>query len=422
MIPSGRSQDVFTQLGSIRDVDMQKVEQALIDDDNMDTYDAEPGAESDADTAVLQNNDIGLEDDVMSRVERGEYYDKIGDKEVMYACLESLEKDLSVLITEKQPETCYFIAYRINCNARIPFLEIGMVKDDERNILHCIKHTQLDLFPVDDCNRMKGYTMHKDHAFIFYHIDADERGMGMIKHAFPSLTFVLMDEMVNKGHVYHYTIQSEIADFFKSRSEFSFLHSYQYDVYETPMVAYTHARYCQLKYTEDLGTSMSDENAPLGSAYYFTSYENAESYFQAKEGEYLNPAFDVSVMKTTSDFISTRQNATICCRFAVFAGKTRVFLNHPDDDPDMSDYKKERMKNHKYRARERMTLRITDHASKWKECYNTAYLGNVELDNGELYTEGPIWAVGDYWQQHYLDFAFTDPQLLSDEPCFRNAA
>lgn len=390
---------------------MQRVAEDLMDDD-IDIHDTE--------TDPGQHKYDYFVDDTLSRAEKGEYYEKIGEKEVMYTCLEALERDLSTLVTDKQIDACYFITYRINCDTRVPFLEIGMVKDDDRDVLHCIKHTQFDLFSVNDTDRMKGYTMHKNNAFIFYHIDADHNGMSMIKQVFPSLTFVLMDEIVNKGHVYQYAIQSEVADFFKTRSEFSFLHSYQYNVYETPMVAYTHTRYCQLQYTEDLGTSMSDENAPLGSAYYFTSYENAERYFQSTEGTYLNPAFDMSVMKSSSDFVSKRQNATICCRFAVFAGKTKVFLNHPDDDPDESAYKKERLRNHRYRTRERLTMRITDHASKWKECYDSAYLGNVELDNGEHFTEGPIWAVGEYWRQHYLDFAFTHQKKLSCESCDRD--
>ena len=55
-------------------------------------------------------------------------------------------------------------------------------------------------------------------------------------------------------------------------------------------------------------------------------------------------------------------------------------------------------------------MRVTDYDATWKEHYDSAYLGNVELDNGERYEHGPIWAINEYWRQHYLDFYFYQQQ------------
>lgn len=322
-----------------------------------------------------------------------EYYRKIADKSALYQCIDQLSNDISEMSNASLESKFYFVQYRVNCNGHVPFLEIGMVRDEESQTMKFCTMNYLDYIGVSGDARCKGYKYYNDAYYVFFHMDVDDVAIQMIKMVYPDLVYVIMDEVVNKGYVYEMIIDNTVCDFFIKNTEFSFIHSHDYDVYETPIIGYTRTFKKYVKYVEDLGTGRADESAPLGAAYYFTSYDNAQDDSIHRKMCYINP-----------DFLEDDEGQqAVICRFAVFAGKTKVILNHPTDEHDTSEYKKYLLEKNDRVAVEHMTMRVTDYDGKWMEWYDTAYLGNVMLDNGEYYRDGPIWAAQNYHQQQYLD-------------------
>ena len=56
---------------------------------------------------------------------------------------------------------------------------------------------------------------------------------------------------------------------------------------------------------------------------------------------------------------------------------------------------------------ERLLMRISDHDGKWSEKYDSAYLGNVELDNGEVFDKN-ILVLKEYEQQIPLTYHYVN--------------
>jgi hypothetical protein len=81
----------------------------------------------------------------------------------------------------------------------------------------------------------------------------------------------------------------------------------------------------------------------------------------------------------------------------------------PNDPIDESEIKQS-MLNDTSRNKnfEIQTLRISDHDGNWTNEYDSAYLGNIELDDGNLLKNTPIYVIKDYNQQipltkHYIN-------------------
>ena len=65
---------------------------------------------------------------------------------------------------------------------------------------------------------------------------------------------------------------------------------------------------------------------------------------------------------------------------------------------------------------ENLTLRITDYDGNWAKNYDSVYIGDIELDNGEKMKNTPIYVVKKYEQQISLSYHFintnNDYQIL----------
>ena len=338
----------------------------------------------------VRDDDYRVHTDICNQAD---YYQKIADKSALYRCVDHLSNDINEMNNTSLESKFYFIQYRINCTGDVPFLEIGMTRDEESQTMKCCTMNYLDYIGISGNARCKGYKYYNGAYYVFFHVDVGDDAVQLVKTTDPDVVYVVMDEVVNKGYVYEMMIESGVCDFFTENNEFSFVHSYDHGVYETPIVGYTRTLEKYVRYVEDLGTGRADESAPLGAAYYFTSFDNAQDDSIHRRMCYINP-----------DFVEEEQGEqSVICRFVVFAGKTKVILNRPDDEPDTSEYKKYLLTRKDSAPAEHMTMRITDHDGKWMEWYDTAYLGNVMLDNGEYYRDGPVWAVQNYHRQQYID-------------------
>jgi hypothetical protein len=93
----------------------------------------------------------------------------------------------------------------------------------------------------------------------------------------------------------------------------------------------------------------------------------------------------------------------------------KVKLNNLEDSIDESLIKRELIQNVSNNY-ENLTLRITDYDGKWAENYDSVYIGNLELDNGEKMKETNIYVVKTYEQQYPLSYHFVSIRNENNEP------
>ena len=90
--------------------------------------------------------------------------------------------------------------------------------------------------------------------------------------------------------------------------------------------------------------------------------------------------------------------------------------NHPNDPIDESEIKKERLLDSKLdQTIEKLTMRITDHDGIWAIGYDTAYIGNIELDNGASLLSTPFIVTKIYEQQTSLSYHYVHKKIFPEQ-------
>lgn len=195
-----------------------------------------------------------------------------------------------------------------------------------------------------------------------------------------SLRFALIDEIVNHYCVCDMNISPETTNFFINNNSLNYLYDPKNEAYEVPIVGFvSKEKQEKINFVLIFGESAKNKSAILGPYYYFTDFNNA-----------------------------VRQNSRIV-RFALFTGKTKYIDNMPNNSVDESEIKKQRLNDTSLNKNyEIQTLRISDHDGIWASSYDSAYLGNIELDDGSFVDDTPMIVLKEYKQQiplssHYID-------------------
>jgi hypothetical protein len=197
---------------------------------------------------------------------------------------------------------------------------------------------------------------------------------------------------VNTREVLGIAIHESVYSFFINNKEFCFLTNKNEELYEIPVAVYINVNKNKLQFIGTFGTSIKNKNAILGSYYYFTNYDNAVVNSQIELDE-------TDVIKC----IHKAEHGII--RFALFLGKTKIIDNNEKNGLDNSIIKKERlMDNNLDNNIEKLTLRISDHDGHWSQEYDSCFLGNIELDNGTVLKNIPLYVVKEYNQQIPLSY------------------
>jgi hypothetical protein len=294
------------------------------------------------------------------------------------------------------------ISYEINNNSKYPYIKYLLFKNLEKNTLNFanleVKYLELNneklillsklkLFILLNLNEYDNYD--KDVCFKGFYVNNEEL------HIFFDLTnckieiertlrkctmsFCLIDEIINHTNMCNFSIEPYVTNFFNRNNNFCFLKNKNGTNYDVPSVGYIGITQNRIKFTYIFGVSKKDNNAILGSYYYFTDYNNS-----IKECETIN----------------IDNNYSGIVRFALFLGKIKVIENLINDEIDKSATKKERLLDPNLDSiLEELTVRISDHDGKWSEYYDSVYLGQVKLDNDEYLKNTPIIVVKEYEQQ-----------------------
>ena len=215
--------------------------------------------------------------------------------------------------------------------------------------------------------------------------------------------FALMDEIVNKKQICNITIHDDVVDFFSQNNEFIFFRNENKEVIEIPTVVYTGKQESKLFFNYIFGNVPLDNNAILGSGYYFTDYNNAIKQICL----FLSMDTEINEWKTIPVGI---------IRYALFLGNNLLKLNYPNDMNDESElkYHKLQTENNTTCTYEKMTLRISDYDGIWKENYDSVFLGKIELDNGEELKNTPMYVCKDYYSHVPLSYHYVNTLAIHD--------
>jgi hypothetical protein len=172
--------------------------------------------------------------------------------------------------------------------------------------------------------------------------------------------------------------------------------------YEIPIVCYVGKPQTRLSFTCTFGETRSNKTSILGPFYYFfdffTAFKNS-------------PVAKKLVYSETATAGDPDETAGVV-RFAAFLGATRFIENRPGDPIDTSDIKQQRLEDKLLNAtHERLTMRISDHDGNWSQKYNSAFLGNPELDDGS-HMNIKLLAVKEYNQQIPLSYHYINNATL----------
>jgi len=296
----------------------------------------------------------------------------------------------------------FVCAYTIDNYDSSPFLKYLFVHDpDDPNLLvlpyydyfasgiNC-KDLKMDssmlLINILDRSNMgdfvfQGYDVHDTNVYVFFDVTNYEVDVGKFKPHNTATKFCLMDEIMNTRKCFGYTISDAVISYFQANHQLVYLCDETGKKFEIPIVGYQVIVCNELKILYTFGVKKSDDLSLLGPYYYFTDYEN-------------------SIRKTKCH----RDTAFGIVRFALFMGSMLVKLNYPMDEIDVSDIKMERLEDDSLeRKYECLTMRVTDHAGKWAENYDSVFVGRVELDDGSFLRDSPFIVVKKHEQHIAID-------------------
>jgi hypothetical protein len=303
----------------------------------------------------------------------------------------------------------YIFAYEVITTGKYPFLRILLTRDiinaltlptiniykkmtsqelinySKVNLFGLLMQTDFEIFKTNI--EFNGFTEFNNNLYLFMDITKCKMNINDI-FSTNNLWMTLIDEIVNHKHLCNIDIDNEIIELLTLNEEFCFLLDENNEFYEIPQVSYVGKPENKLNFTYVFGETKGTKNDLFGAFYYFTDYFQAYNYAKQIQNDENNKRSGI-------------------VRFAIFVGHTCYFENNIKDDIDESEIKQQRLKDNNLDQNiERLTIRISDHDGKWSDKgFDSAYLGSVELDNGQIYKK-TILAIKEYEQQIPLSYHF----------------
>jgi hypothetical protein len=345
-----------------------------------------------------------------------------------------LIKDLDLLSHEGEYSQINLCVYKINTSGKYPFLQFLLSNDgfcffglpvirtySSFNKNNLISYSKVFLSGILQVVNFKdfsskivfdGFYEYSNNLYIFIDISQFETNINDIySHALAR--FALSDEIINHREICNMIINDDTVMFFLRNKSINYIYDDKNEPYEIPIVGYVGKSTSEkLRFVSTFGESAKNNSAILGPYYYFTDFNHAirqGGWSQNYKPEYM-------LGKLITDNENGRYFKGGIVRFALFGGKTKYFENMPDDPNDESEIKKQRLQdpNLNYNN-EILTLRISDYDGLWTSEYDSAYLSNIELDDGTLLQEAPILVIKNYNQQIPLSYHYIDKTKLHEK-------
>lgn len=303
-------------------------------------------------------------------------------------------------------------AYKVTNDASVPFLNILLHKPKGENTLMLpevpifknFEHTELinyakfclfGLCLLDNFEKFvheiifNGFYIFNNELYLFFDITTCKIKINDIYNN-SQLWFGLVDEIVNHKNICNIKIEENVTNLFAFNDKLCFLNNENDESYEIPIVAFVPDYKCNASFKSVFGEPAQNKNAILGPYFYFTNFSNA----------FKRDDYDCIV------------------RFALFMGKVKYIENHINDPIDESKVKQIRLEDSSFDQNlERLTMRITDHDGNCANTFDSAYLGNTELDNGEYMKDTPVIVLRTYEQQMPLGYHYINKKTIDGDKC-----
>jgi hypothetical protein len=334
--------------------------------------------ENDMNTEKIKDNQL------LSKELDNEYY--------KYNALSQLNNNFDE-INYDDIDTITICPYFINLEGKNPFLQFGLISDGET-----LNFITLPVSPIKPENLINctGYLLKNRNLFLLNKI----HNMSMEYYFLTKISIqwlVLVDEIMNHKHVCNIPINNDVIQFFDEHVEMLFLETQNGDIHELPSVAYYGTNGENTQFIANIGVPIESHTKIMGPYFYFTTCENAIKDSIYPTNEYLsNPRYNNIIDKNNK----YKKNSLF--RFALFLGKMKVPLNHPDDPNDNSLLKKQKLSDKDSEHEAKMTLRITDYDGIWTESYDSVYIGDIELDDGSKLKDKNMWVIKNFDDHTFL--------------------
>jgi hypothetical protein len=351
-----------------------------------------------------------------------------------YEAMNFLEKNIDFFLDDNKITKVHVLAFEINNEYKHPFLNFVLCKNPCTQTLSIpwisltpsvvnseiiVTQTELLLVSMLNCdnddtalNNMecKGFYIKNNEVYIFYDLTKCNLHTDYVDKK-SKFFFCIVDEIVNTKHICNFKMDNSVSLFFLENDMFCFLQNKDNANYEVPVIGYVGKHTSMLNFTYVFGVSKSDNIAILGPYFYFTDYLNAINQGGwSKDGK-----SEIRHDKLLTDNSKGRYKLGGVIRFALFMGKTKVIQNHLLDEIDESEIKKERLSDSLLDTQyERLTMRISDHQGNWAKNYDSVFIGNIELDNGDKVQNAPIIVLKEYDQQTPLSYHYIDKSCLKE--------
>jgi hypothetical protein len=242
----------------------------------------------------------------------------------------------------------------------------------------------------------KGYLFDDNNLYLFFDCSGLQLdGFKMSRNN--DLWMVTVDEIINQNKICNFQIEESVTDFFINNNELLYLTDSHGCFFEIPTVLYAGCLRKEYEFKTNFGISTSGVGSLMGNYYYFTDYQNAFKM---------------------SGWINENNKGGGLLRCALFLGKMKVPINNPDDNIDESLLTQNiilNMDNSEEQQKAKLLLKISDRDGLWAKDYDSVYLGKIELDDGSLFEDYPLWVIKNYEQQVVLSSHIVDVKSLDDK-------
>jgi hypothetical protein len=327
-------------------------------------------------------------------------YEPVESNFYEYTAVNNLEKDIDKLLKNFKILSIQICAYEINNDSINPYLKFYLYKNDFNfNEISSLDFLSLDfnkdfkdaniidlqskiyLYNFLNLNNFndfletvnyKGCCVENNKLYIFYDLTNCKLQINDI-YSDSKIWVCLLDEIMNENKSCNFSVSQNLIDFFINNLEFCFLYNKNNERYSLPIAGYATQEDKSLQFTYTFGVTKSNNNAIFGPYYYFTNYDNV-----------------LNKLDLLRERIKESSNKKIgIVRFALFLEYVKFIQNYPND----KDYEKN-------------TIRSDDYNSLWTETYDSIFLGNIELDNGNILNDAPLIVLKKYEQQSPLSYHY----------------
>jgi hypothetical protein len=342
-----------------------------------------------------------------------------------------LVKDIDLFDNIDKYSKIILCVYKINTSGKFPFLQYLLLNNghnsftlpvipiripfSKNNLISYSKVFLSSILQVVDFEdfsskiEFDGFYEYSNNLYLFFDISICENNIDET-YSYSSARFALCDEILNHRGICNMPISYDTSNFFLKNKSVNYIYDTKNEAYEIPIVGYVGKPTPEkINFVFTFGESAKNKSAILGPHFYFTDFYHAirqGGWSKNYESEYMND-------KLITDNEHGRYVKGGVIRFALFAGKTKYIENMLNTPNDESEIKNQRLVDSNVnQTHEMLTLRISDHDGLWSKEYDSAYLCNIELDNGCLLEEPPMLVIKEYNQQTPLSFHYIDKNKL----------